>query len=211
MFRLVVIIGLGCALVIGVGLIDTTAGAIVLAAEIGIAAGVLWRTSRGSLPHTAEVADRPADDVHRLLVVANQTVGGRALMEEVRNRTKGRPNEIRIVVPALTKSYLEHWSSDVDGAIAEAERRLDMALRAMSEAGLHASGEVGDHHDPNSAIEDTLRVFPADEVIVSTLPPEKSRWLEGGVVEKAREEVPLPVTHVVVDLEAEAAAGISAA
>ena len=46
--------------------------------------------------------------------------------------------------------------------------------------------------------------FPADEVIISTHPPEKSRWLETGVVERAREEIPLPVTHVVVDLEAEA-------
>jgi GABA permease len=204
MFRLVVIIGLGCAVVIGVGLIDTTAGAIVLAAEVGIAIGILWRSSRGTLPRTADVADSPADEVHRVLVVANQTVGGRALLEEVRKRCRGRQSEIRVVVPALTKSYLEHWSSDVDGAIAEAQTRLDAALRAMADAGLRATGHVGDHHDPNSAIEDALREFPADEVIVSTLPPEKSRWLESGVVERAREEVPLPVTHVVVDLDAEA-------
>ena len=210
MFRLVVIIGLGCAIVIGVGLIDTTAGAIVLAAEVGIAAGILWRSSRGTLPRTADVADRPADDVHRVLVVAHQTVGGRALLKEVVSRSKGRSSEVRVVVPALTRSYLEHWSSDVDGAIAEAQRRLDEALRVMGAEGLRASGEVGDHHDPNSAIEDALQVFPADEVIVSTLPPEKSRWLESGVVEKAREEIPLPVTHVVVDLESEAATATSA-
>jgi hypothetical protein len=49
-----------------------------------------------------------------------------------------------------------------------------------------------------------LRAFPADELIISTHPPDRSKWLERGVVERARREVPLPVTHVVVDLEAEA-------
>jgi hypothetical protein len=211
MFRVVVIVGVALGAVIALGLITATAGAILLAAEVGVGIGLLWRSSRGTLPRIADVAARPGDQVHRLLVVANQTVGGRALLEEVKNHCRGQECEVRVVVPALTRSYLEHWSSDVDGAIAEAQRRLDVSLRAMGDARLRASGEVGDHHDPNSAIEDALRVFPADEVIVSTLPPERSRWLESGVVEKAREEIPLPVTHVVVDLEAEAAAGASAA
>ena len=211
MFRLVVIIGIALGAVIALGLISATAGAILLGAEIGVGIGLFWRSSRGTLPRTAEVAAGPGDDVHRLLVVANQTVGGRALMDEIRRRAKGRESEILIIVPALTKSYLEHWSSDVDGAIAEAQARLEASMRTLGEAGLRASGEVGDHHDPNSAIEDALQAFPADEVIVSTLPPDKSRWLESGVVEKAREEIPLPVTHVVVDLEAEATAGASAA
>ena len=76
----------------------------------------------------------------------------------------------------------------------------------MSGAGIVARGQVGDHHDPNVAIEDALREFAADEVVISTHPPERSRWLERGVVERAEREVPLPVTHVVVDLEAEQAA-----
>jgi hypothetical protein len=74
----------------------------------------------------------------------------------------------------------------------------------MAQAGLRARGHVGDHHEPNAALEDALRDFPADEVIISTHPPQRSRWLERGVVTRAREEVPLPITHVVVDLEAEA-------
>ena len=60
------------------------------------------------------------------------------------------------------------------------------------------------------AIEDTLRTFAADEVIISTHPPERSRWLEQGVVERAERDVPLPVAHVIVDLEAERAAGTAA-
>lgn len=202
MFRLVVIIVAGAAVVIAAALaIDPAAGAIVLAAEIAIGAWLVFRGSRGSLPKTAVVA-HDTDDVHRILVVANQTVGGRALLEEIRGRSRGKA-EIRVVVPALTSSALEHWSSDVDGAIADASRRLEASLAAMREAGLNASGHVGDHHEPAAAIEDALREFAADEVVISTHPSGKSRWLESGVVERAKAEVPLPVTHVVVDLEAE--------
>jgi hypothetical protein len=55
------------------------------------------------------------------------------------------------------------------------------------------------------AIEDALRDFPADEIVISTLPPGESRWLEHDVVERTRREVDLPMTHVIVDLDAEAA------
>jgi hypothetical protein len=65
--------------------------------------------------------------------------------------------------------------------------------------------EVGDP-DPNMAIEDALRMFPADEIVISTLPPGESKWLEHDVVERTRSEVDLPMTHVIVDLEAEHAA-----
>jgi hypothetical protein len=205
MFRLVVIIGAACALVVAVALItEPVVGAIVLAVEIALAAGLIWRSSRGSLPHRAEVAQGDGD-THRVLVVANETVGGRALLAEIQSRVEGRRSEIFVVVPATTSSRLDHLTHDVDGAIAEAEARLKASLRAMEAAGLAARGDVGDHHDPNAAIEDALRAFPADEVIVSTHPPERSKWLERGVVERARSEIPLPVTHVVVDLEAEAA------
>jgi hypothetical protein len=53
------------------------------------------------------------------------------------------------------------------------------------------------------AIEDALRIFPADEIVISTLPPGESRWLEHDVVERTHREVDLPMTHVVVHLEAE--------
>jgi hypothetical protein len=69
--------------------------------------------------------------------------------------------------------------------------------------------EVGDP-DPNMAIEDALRVFPADEIVISTLPPDQSRWLEHEVVERTRREVELPMTHVVVDPAADPAAAASA-
>jgi GABA permease len=82
---------------------------------------------------------------------------------------------------------------------------MELSLIAIRALGLKARGEIGDS-DPNLAIEDALRVFAADEIVISTHPPQRSRWLEHGVVQRAREEIDLPVAHVVVDLEAEAAA-----
>jgi GABA permease len=210
MFRVVVIVGIAAAPVIAVGLItEPVYAAILLALEIGIGIGVLWRSSRGSEPHTAAVA-AAEDEAHRVLVVANQTVAGRALLEEIRRRSEGRRSEVYVVVPALVSSRLEHLAHDVDSAIAEAEQRLGRSLEAMAGAGINATGQVGDHHDPNVAIEDALREFAADEVVISTHPPERSKWLERGVVERAEREVPLPVTHVIVDLEAEETASSSA-
>ena len=65
---------------------------------------------------------------------------------------------------------------------------------------MQARGEVGDG-DPLQAIEDALRTFGADEIIISTHPEGRSNWLERGIVENARERFPVPITHVVVDLE----------
>lgn len=207
MFRVVVIVGIAMGLVIALALaVDPLAGAILFGVEIGVLIGVLLRGSRGREPRTADVA-HAEDDVHRVLVVANQTVGGKALLDEIHRRVDGEArSEILVVVPPLAGSAAEHWSSDVDEGIATARRRLDDSVAAMRAAGLRVDGRLGDHHDPNQAIEDALGDFAADEVIISTHPPSRSRWLESGVVERARSELPQPVTHVVVDLEAEAGA-----
>lgn len=203
-FRMVVIIGAGAAAVIALALLTGPVFGVVLgSALIGLGAGLMWRGSRGTLPHKAAIAAGDGD-AHRVLVIANQTVRGRALLSEIQNRCRGRAAEILVVTPVLTSSHLKHWASDVDEAIEVAEQRRDDTVRAIEELGLSARGEVGDS-EPNVAIEDALRGFPADELIISTHPPERSRWLERGVVERARREVDLPITHVIVDLEAEAA------
>jgi hypothetical protein len=185
--------------------IDPLAGAILFGIEIGAGIGYLYQRYRAIEPRAAEVAAVPDDGVHRVLVVANETVGGRALLTELQNRLSGEErSELLVVCPPLAGSAAEHWSSDIDGYIPETKARLEASVQAMRAAGINASGRLGDHHDPNQAIEDALKVFPADEVVISTHPPKRSRWLESGVVEKARAELPQPVTHVTVDLEAEA-------
>jgi hypothetical protein len=142
----------------------------------------------------------PGDGRRRILVVANETVAGRALRAEVVLRAQPDA-DVLVVCPALN-SPVRHWASDEDGARAEAQKRLDGSLAALAEAGVFARGEVGDA-DPIQAMEDALRTFGADEIILSTHPPGRSNWLEKGVVGRARESFDVPLTHVVVDLEHE--------
>ena len=103
-----------------------------------------------------------------------------------------------LVCPALN-SRVRTWTSDEDPARAQAQERLDASLARLAVAGVSARGEIGDG-DPLQALEDALREFPADEIVLSTHPPGRSHWLEQGVVEQARQRYDVPVTHVVVDL-----------
>lgn len=205
-FKWVVVIGVGAVSVIALTLLTRpVVGVVWAAALIGFGAGIAYRTARGSLPRSVELT-RGGDGKHRVLVVANETVGGKALLEEIRQRCRERNCEILVVTPALVSSRASHWASDVDEAMELARQRMELSLLAIGELGLKAKGEIGDS-DPNVAIEDALRVFPADEIVISTHPPERSRWLERGVVERAREQIDLPIAHVVVDLDAERAVG----
>ena len=145
---------------------------------------------------------RPHPGPRRILVVANETVAGRALRGEILNRARGHEADVLVVCPALN-SPIKYWASDEDTARSEAEKRLGASLGALTQDGIQARGEVGDA-DPIQAIEDGLRTFGADEVIISTHPPGRSNWLEKNVIELARERFDLPITHVVVDLEREA-------
>ncbi len=198
-FRWVVVIGVGAVSVIGLTLLTRPViGVVWAAALLGFGAGVAYRNSRGSLSRSVEVT-RGGDGRHRMLVVANETVGGEALLAEIRDRCRNRDCQILVVTPALVGSRASHWASDVDEAMELARQRMELSLIAIDQLGLKAKGEIGDS-DPNVAIEDALRVFPADEIVISTHPPQRSRWLEHGVVERARDEIDLPITHVVVDL-----------
>ena len=143
---------------------------------------------------------RPEPGRRRLVVVANETVAGLALREEIRRRA-GPNDDILVVCPALN-SHVRHWTSDEDGARAQAQRRLDDSLAALADEGIEARGQVGDA-DPLQAIEDAMRTFDADEIIVSTHPPGRSNWLERDVIARAEEGFSVPIAHVVVDLEEE--------
>ena len=202
MFRLVVAIGLGAASVVALTLLTRpVVGVACAAALIGFGVGLAYRRSRGSLRGEVTVK-RDEDGVHRLLVVANQTVAGRALLDEIANRCRGRRCEVLVITPALAGSRAAHWASDIDEGIELARERLDSSLAEIRGRGLQARGEIGDS-DPGLAIEDALRIFAADELVISTHPPRKSRWLERGVVANAPQAQQHPLSHCVVDLVAE--------
>ena len=183
------------------GVINAWAG---LAVFVVLTAGlfVWWlRSRRVEPPRQTAPVHRGGPDDRRILVIANETVGGEALRNEIRSRSEGYSAEVLVVTPALN-SPVRHWTSDEDQARAAAQQRLEASLERLGRAGIDARGEVGDG-DPLQAIEDALRTFGADEVIISTHPEGRSHWLERGVVSGARERFAVPITHVVVDLEAE--------
>ena len=170
---------------------------------IALSAVVLgwWaRARRYERPQKTAPRPHPAGE-RRILVIANETVGGHTLRSAILERSLDVREEVLVVTPALN-SPLKHWVSDEDGARAAAQERLDASLAQLAAAGVEARGEVGDG-DPVQAMEDALRTFGADEIIISTHPPGRSNWLERGVVERARERFAVPITHIVVDLEAE--------
>lgn len=138
----------------------------------------------------------------RILVVANETLSAEALHHEIEYRGSGYQTEVLVVCPALN-SKVKHWVSDTDEATAEAQERLNQMLAGIVKIGFHAEGKVGDS-DPLQAVEDALRDFKADEIIISTHPYSQSNWLERGVVRRVRELVDIPVSsHVVIDVERE--------
>jgi hypothetical protein len=130
-----------------------------------------------------------------ILVVANRTCPCPILLDEVARRVGDAPVDVLVVVPALN-SRLRHWLSDVDDAVARAHDRLALALAELRTRGISAHGEVGDAN-PLVAIEDALAGFAASAIVIATLPPGRSNWLERGLIDKARARFDVPVTHLV--------------
>ena len=144
---------------------------------------------------------RGGPDERRVLVIANETVGGGPLRTRIQELSEGFDTKVLVVTPALN-SRVRTITSDVDPAREQAQQRLDASLARLREDGIDAQGEVGDG-DPLQAIEDALRTFGADQIVISTHPEGRSNWLERGVVDKAKERFAVPITHVVVDLRGE--------
>jgi hypothetical protein len=193
-------VGYFAAIVLAALAIGAWAGLIVFLALTAAALVYVARARRAEPPRTI-ISRGGAADVHRILVIANETVGGGPLREEIHRRSEDKEEEVLVICPALN-SPLKHWASDEDGARAEAQERLNASLGRLRQLGIDAKGEIGDA-EPLQAIEDALRLFGADEIIISTHPEGRSHWLEKGIVQGARERFAVPITHVVVDLEAE--------
>jgi nucleotide-binding universal stress UspA family protein len=134
---------------------------------------------------------------HHLLIVANETVEGAALVGAARDIALSQNARVLVVAPALN-TRLRHWMSDSDHARRAAERRLAGCLARLKEAGVRAEGHVGDA-DPMRAIEDAMRVFGADEIVIGTHPEERSNWLARDLVGRICGTYGVPVVHVIVD------------
>ena len=198
---LLLTVGYFAAIAIAALAIGTWAGFVVFVA-LTLAGLVYVVRARSGEPRQQTVPTRRGgENERRILVIANETVGGERLREEIRSRSEGYDEQVFVVCPALN-SPLRHWASDEDGARVQAQERLSTSLARLREAGVDAKGEIGDA-EPLQAMEDALRLFGADEIIISTHPEGRSHWLEKGIVDAARERFAVPITHVVVDLDAE--------
>jgi hypothetical protein len=191
---------IAAALALG-SLLDPLVGvALVVGAGIG---ALTWELSTKDpdrrRPFREAASAAPARDgrtARRVLVVANRTLHGSELRAELHHRA-ATGTELHIVAPILC-SRLHYIASDVDKELDEARARLSTALAWAEDEGLAVTGKVGDPNAAFGAIEDELRQHGADEVIISTYPRGKSNWLETGIVERLRDELDVPVTHVVV-------------
>jgi hypothetical protein len=199
-FRLV-IVALGYfGLIVIAAAINRWVGLVVFVVLTAVAIAWVVRARREPPVRTGPMR-QSAPGERRILVIANETVGGETLREEIRRRAEAYDERVRVICPTLL-SRVRFIASDEDAARAQAQERLQHSLSRLREVGVNCEGEVGEA-DPLQAIEDALRTFGADEIIISTHPEGRSLWLERGIVRGARERFDVPITHVVVDLEAE--------
>jgi hypothetical protein len=136
----------------------------------------------------------------RILVVANETVAGKPLIDAVKRHADGNGVHVHVISP---QNQPKHGYVVYDEHVRDAAKnRLDITLALLREAGIEAHGEVMDP-DPYSAVMDALGEQDYDEIIVSTHPETRSGWLRQGLVDRVQRAARRPVEHVVVDLDAE--------
>src|SRR5829696_4095402 len=136
-----------------------------------------------------------------VLVLANETIGGRELLDAIRERHReGDDARFHVVVP---QSRPRHGNVIYDEAVRDsAQVRVDLALAFMRDEGIEGTGEVGDA-DPFNAATDAIGAHGINEIIISTLPAVTSGWLRRDLIERLENETGLPVKHVVVDVDSE--------
>jgi GABA permease len=196
-FRFLLITIGAFALIVIASAISTAFGFLTFLA-LSAAAVAVYLRQRGPAPEPTHIEPLARSDERRVLVVANETVGGQELLSAISTLAISQKTTFRVVCPALN-SRLKTFTSDEDPAREAAQARLDATLARLASVGIEAQGEVGDG-DPLVALDDAVRTFGPNEIVISTHPPGRSNWLERGVVDSVRARYDVPVTHVVVDL-----------
>jgi hypothetical protein len=135
-----------------------------------------------------------------ILVIANETVGGRPLIESVRARAAEEETRFVLCVP-LTKPRAGYVIYD-DAVFDAAQARVDLALGFLRSEDIDAVGEVGDA-DPYAAAMDAVREYEPDGIIISTYPESRSGWLRRDLIDRLHQASGLPVEHVVTDPDSE--------
>ena len=113
----------------------------------------------------------------RLLVLTSEPVSADQLRTALPGEADPADAEVMVVAPALHKSALRFWMSDADAAIARAEEVRAESVENLGRAGVSASGDTGES-DPEEAIEDALKTFPADRILLFTHGGGEQRYRE---------------------------------
>jgi hypothetical protein len=138
--------------------------------------------------------------VKTILVVANETLGGRSLLDAVRSRAAEGDVRFVICVPQnRPRSGLVVYDDAVFDA---AQVRVDLALEFIRAEHIDVIGEVGDP-DPYTATIDAVHAYRPSEIIISTYPETRSGWLRRDLVDRVRDASGVPVEHVVADPDTE--------
>ena len=144
-------------------------------------------STRRDVEHVVVDLDSERDDVKRTLVVANQTMGGQALLDALKRKAAEEPRRFIVIAPDTP------GNGDVEG---DAHERLAHTLTALQEAGLEAVGQVV-HPDPYTAIENALQFYGPDDIVISTLPETRSGWLRADLIGRVKASTGKPVEHIV--------------
>lgn len=156
----------------------------------------MFVSRRPQTPDVAPTSEHP----HRVLVLANQTVESDELLDELRLIGADRDTTYYVVVPASpidTGVASTHGPLDISEATQQAaQERLDSTLATLRSEDFEATGTLGEYR-PLRALAKAVETFRPDQIVISTLPPEESVWQRFDVVDRARAEHHLPVTHVV--------------
>jgi uncharacterized protein (DUF433 family) len=135
-----------------------------------------------------------------VLVVANETIGGKPLLDAVLRYAAEEETRFVLVVPQTRPraGYVIYDDSVFDAA----QTRVDLAVGFVRSEGIDAVGEVGDP-DPYTATMDAVREYEPDAIIISTYPESRSGWLRRDLIDRIRAASGVPVEHVVTDVETE--------
>ena len=155
-----------------------------------------WFKNRRPELEGVAATERP----HRVLVLANETANSGELLDELRRIGADTAAKYFVVVPASpidTGVAATHGPLDLADATRQAaQHRLDYTLTTLRSDNLDADGALGDYR-PLRALANAVDTFHPDQIVIATLPPEYSVWHRFDVVDRARAEFGVPVTHVV--------------
>jgi hypothetical protein len=138
--------------------------------------------------------------VKTILVVANETLGGRSLLDALRSRAA--EGEVRFVICVPQNRPRSGLVVYDDAVFDAAQVRVDLALEFIRAEHIQAIGEVGDP-DPYTATIDAVHAYRPSEIIISTYPETRSGWLRRDLIDRVRDASGLPVEHVIADPDTE--------